>query len=71
MWLCVGELFMHAPTNSTEKLKVIGKSGKFTYTATLAIACRLPQAPYVKNWCGLQLFYLITPARIQTRAFRS
>jgi hypothetical protein len=44
---------LHAPTSSTQKLKLIGKVGQFTYTPTLPLTCRLPQAAYVEYWSGL------------------
>jgi hypothetical protein len=44
---------LHAPTNSTQKFKLIGKCGQFTYTPTLPLTCRLPQAAYVEYWSGL------------------
>jgi hypothetical protein len=44
---------LHAPTNSTQKLKLIGKGGQFTYTPTLPLTGRLPQAAYVEYWSGL------------------
>jgi hypothetical protein len=44
---------LHAPTSSTQKLKLIGKGGQFTYTSTLPLTCRLPQAAYVEYWSGL------------------
>jgi hypothetical protein len=44
---------LHAPTNSTQKLKLIGKGGQFTYTPTLPLTCRLPQAAYVDIGVGL------------------
>jgi hypothetical protein len=44
---------LHAPTSSTQKLKLIGKGGQFTYTPTLPLTCRLPQAAYVEYWSGL------------------
>jgi hypothetical protein len=44
---------LHAPTSSSQKLKLIGKGGQFTYTPTLPLTCRLPQAAYVEYWSGL------------------
>jgi hypothetical protein len=44
---------LHAPTSSTQKLKLIGKGGQFTYTPTLPLTCRLPQTAYVEYWSGL------------------
>jgi hypothetical protein len=44
---------LHAPTSSTQKLKLIGKGGQFTYTPTLPLTCRLPQAAYVDIGVGL------------------
>jgi hypothetical protein len=44
---------LHAPTSSTQKLKLIGKGGQITYTPTLPLTCRLPQAAYVEYWSGL------------------
>jgi hypothetical protein len=38
---------LHAPTSSTQKLKVTGKDGKFTYAPTLPLTCRLQQVAYV------------------------
>jgi hypothetical protein len=40
---------LHAPTS----FKLIGKGGQFTYTPTLPLTCRLPQAAYVEYWSGL------------------
>jgi len=34
---------LHAPTNSTQKLKLMGKGGQFTYIPTLPLTWRLPQ----------------------------
>jgi hypothetical protein len=48
-----GSTELHAPTSSTQKLKLIGKCGQFTYTPTLPLTCRLPQAAYVEYWSGL------------------
>jgi hypothetical protein len=44
---------LHAPTSSTQKLKLIEKGGQFTYTPTIPLTCRLPQAAYVEYWSGL------------------
>jgi hypothetical protein len=44
---------LHAPTSSTQKLKLMGKGGQFTYTPTLPLTCRLLQAAYVEYWSGL------------------
>jgi hypothetical protein len=44
---------LHAPTSSTQKLKLMRKGGQFTYTPTLPLTCRLPQAAYVEYWSGL------------------
>jgi hypothetical protein len=44
---------LHAPTSSTQKLKLIGKGVQFTYTPTLPLTCRLPKAAYVEYWSGL------------------
>jgi hypothetical protein len=48
-----GSIELHAPTNSTQKLKLMRKGGQFTYTPTLPLTCRLPQAEYVEYWSGL------------------
>jgi len=57
---------MHAPTNPTEKLKLMGRGGQCTYIPTLPLTWRLPQALDV-NRSEHQLFYLITLTRIRTR----
>jgi hypothetical protein len=44
---------LHAQTSSTQKLKLMRKGGQFTYTPTLPLTCRLPQAAYVEYWSGL------------------
>jgi hypothetical protein len=44
---------LHAPTSSTQKLKLMRKGGQFTYTPTLLLTFRLPQAAYVEYWSGL------------------
>jgi hypothetical protein len=44
---------LHAPNSSTQKLKLMGKGGQFTYTPTLPLTCRLLQAAYVEYWSGL------------------
>jgi hypothetical protein len=44
---------LHAPTSSTQKLKLMGKGGQFTYTPTLPLTCRLLQAAYVEYWSVL------------------
>jgi hypothetical protein len=43
---------LHVPTSSTQKLKLMGKGGQFTYTPTLPLTCRLLQAAYVEYWSG-------------------
>jgi hypothetical protein len=66
----MGSIELHAPTSLTQKLKLTGKGGQFTYTPTLPLTCRLPQAAYEDirgYWSGLQLFYLIASVRIQTQ----
>jgi hypothetical protein len=53
----MGSIELHAPTSLTQKLKLTGKGGQFTYTPTLPLTCRLPQAAYVDirgYWSGLQ-----------------
>jgi len=35
---------LHAPTSSTQKLKLLGRGGQFTYIPTLPLTWRLPQA---------------------------
>jgi len=50
---------LHAPTSSTQKLKLMGRGGQFTYIPTLPLTWRLPQASDV--------FYLIVLTKIQTR----
>jgi hypothetical protein len=47
---------LHAPTSSTQKLKLMGKGGQFTYTPTLPLMCRLPQAAYVDIGVGCNYF---------------
>jgi len=39
---------LHAPTSSTQKLKLMGRGGQFTYIPTLPLTCRLPQASDVE-----------------------
>ena len=48
----------------------MGRGGQFTYTSTLPLTCKLPQASNVEIRSRLQLFCLIVPARIQTRDLR-
>jgi hypothetical protein len=47
---------LHAPTSSTQKLKLMMKGGEFTYTPTLPLTCRLPQAVYVDIEVGCNYF---------------
>jgi hypothetical protein len=47
---------LHAPTSSTQKLKLMRKGGQFTYTPTLPLTCRLPQAAYVDIGVGCDYF---------------
>jgi hypothetical protein len=35
---------LYAPTNSTQKFKLMGRGGQFTYIPTLSLTWRLPQA---------------------------
>jgi hypothetical protein len=44
----VNDIELHAPTSSTQRRKLIGKGGQFTYAPTLPLTCRLPQAAYVE-----------------------
>jgi len=39
---------LHAPTSSTQKFKLMGKGGQFTYIPTLPLMWRLPQASNVE-----------------------
>jgi len=39
---------LHAPTSSTQKFKLMGKGGQFTYIPTLPLMWRLPQASDVE-----------------------
>jgi hypothetical protein len=39
---------LHAPTSSTQKLKLMGRGGQFTYIPTLPLTWRLPQASDVE-----------------------
>jgi len=39
---------LHAPTNSTQKLKLMGRGGQFTYIPTLPLTWRLPQTSDVE-----------------------
>ena len=59
-WYIIIVLFagieLHAPTNSTQKLKLIGRGEQFTYTPTLPLTCRLPQAAYVEIGVGCNYF---------------
>jgi hypothetical protein len=43
----INNIELHAPTSSTQKLKLMRKGEQFTYTPTLPLTCRLPQAAYV------------------------
>jgi hypothetical protein len=47
LWLWY-HIELHALTNSTQKLKLIGKGRQFTYTPTLPLTCSLLQAAYVE-----------------------
>ena len=38
---------LHAPTNSTQKLKLMGRGVQFTYIPTLPLTWRLPQFTYI------------------------
>ena len=40
---------LHAPTSSTQKLKLMGRGGQFTYIPTLSLTWRLPQASDVEQ----------------------
>ena len=44
----VESIKLHAPTNSTQKLKLMGRGGQFTYIPTLPLTWRLPQASDVE-----------------------
>jgi hypothetical protein len=44
---------LHAPTSSTQKLKLMRKGGQFSYTPTHPLTFRLPQAAYVEIGVGL------------------
>ena len=39
---------LHAPTSSTQKLKLMGRGGQFTYIPTLPLTWRLPQTSDVE-----------------------
>jgi len=39
---------LHAPISSTQKLKLMERSGQFTYIPTLPLTWRLPQASDVE-----------------------
>ena len=39
---------LYAPTSSTQKLKLMGRGGQFTYMTTLPLTWRLPQASDVE-----------------------
>jgi len=39
---------LHASTSSTQKLKLMGRGGQFTYIPTLPLTWRLPQASHVE-----------------------
>jgi guanyl-specific ribonuclease Sa len=41
LWLWY-HIELHAPTNSTQKLKLIGKGGQFTYTPTISFTGFVP-----------------------------
>jgi len=43
-----GFIELHAPTNSTQKLKLMGRGGQFTYIPTLPLTWRLPQTSDVE-----------------------
>jgi hypothetical protein len=61
---------LHAPTNSTQKLKLIGGGGQFTYIIlTLPLTSSLFWVSDVEYRSGQQLFYLIVLTRIWTRDF--
>jgi hypothetical protein len=45
--ICDKYIELHAPTSSTQKLNLMRKASQFTYTPTLPLTCRLPQAAYV------------------------
>jgi hypothetical protein len=47
---------LHAPTSSTQKLKLMRKGGQFTYTSTLPLMCRLPQGAYMDIGVGYNYF---------------
>jgi hypothetical protein len=53
VWQGFPSIELHAPTSSTQKLKLMRKGEQFTYTPTLPLTCRLPQAAYVEYWSGL------------------
>ena len=57
---------LHAPTNPTQKLKLMGRGGQFTYIPTLPSrgGSLMPQT---WNRSEQQLFYLITLTRIRNR----
>ena len=49
-WTCttIVAIELHAPTNSTQKLKLMGKGRQFTYIPTLPLTWRLPQTSDVE-----------------------
>jgi hypothetical protein len=52
VWVDVN-IELHAPTSSTQKLKLMRKGGQFSYTPTHPLTFRLPQAAYVEIGVGL------------------
>jgi hypothetical protein len=56
-------LQLHAPTSSTQKVKLVGKSGQYTYTSTLSLTWRLPRAAHVDIVMGYKYFNLFNRAR--------
>jgi hypothetical protein len=54
---------LHAPTSSNQKVKLVEKCGQFTYTSTLSLTWRLPQAAYVDIVMGYKYFNLFNHAR--------
>jgi hypothetical protein len=47
---------LHAPTSSTQKLKLMGRGGQFTYIPTLPLTWRLPQASDVEIGASYNYF---------------
>jgi hypothetical protein len=55
--LSIFPIELHAPTSSTQKLKLMRKGGQCTYTPTRPLTCRLPHAAYVEIWSGAVIIF--------------